>query len=144
MNECLSDDKSLVYFEIWFNKYFHLAAHVYSKNAGFFFFTSLTYDVIRASIFESQIRLDQSKQKAYIVHCIIADILQLKKRGTLDKITVNQQQQQAPPSQGQLRSKVAIALAKAEARRQKRLARQAEVFKRANYTSAFLFLFISS
>lgn len=126
-----------------------MAAHVYSKNARFFFFTSLTYDVIRASIFESQIRLDQSKQKAYIVHCIIADILQLKKRGTLDKITVNQQQhqqqqqQQAPPSQGQLRSKVAIALAKAEARRQKRLARQAEVFKRANYTSAFLYRIIS-
>lgn len=58
--------------------------------------------------------------------------MQLKKRGTLDKITLNQQQQQqqqqqAPVSQGQLGSKVANALAKAEARRQKRLARQAEV-----------------
>ena len=49
-------------------------------------------------------------------------------------MTLNQQQQQqqqpqqqAPVSQGQLGSKVANALAKAEARRQKRLARQAEV-----------------
>lgn len=59
-------------------------------------------------------------------------MLQLKKRGTLDKLPISQQQQhqqqQAPPSQGQLGSKVANALAKAEARRQKRLARQAEVF----------------
>lgn len=55
----------------------------------------------------------------------------MKKRGTQDKIPLNQQQQQhqqPPPSQGQLGSKVANALAKAEARRQKRLARQAEVF----------------
>lgn len=41
-------------------------------------------------------------------------------------MTLNQQQQ-PPASQGQLGSKVALALAKAEARRQKRLARQAEV-----------------
>ena len=58
--------------------------------------------------------------------------MQLKRRGTQDKMTLNQQQQQqqqqqAPVSQGQLGSKVANALAKAEARRQKRLARQAEV-----------------
>ena len=60
--------------------------------------------------------------------------MQLKRRGTQDKMTLNQQQQQqqqqqqAPVSQGQLGSKVANALAKAEARRQKRLARQAEVY----------------
>lgn len=58
--------------------------------------------------------------------------MQLKRRGTQDKMTLNQQQQQqqqqqASVSQGQLGSKVANALAKAEARRQKRLARQAEV-----------------
>lgn len=57
--------------------------------------------------------------------------MQLKRRGTQDKMILNQQQQQqqqqAPVSQGQLGSKVANALAKAEARRQKRLARQAEV-----------------
>ena len=53
----------------------------------------------------------------------------MKKRQTQEKILLNQQQQQqAPTSQGQLGSKVANALAKAEARRQKRLARQAEVF----------------
>lgn len=58
----------------------------------------------------------------------------MKRRQTQEKITLNQQQQQqAPTSQGQLGSKVANALAKAEARRQKRLARQAEVFQRANY-----------
>lgn len=52
---------------------------------------------------------------------------QMKRRQTQEKITLNQQQQQqAPTSQGQLGSKVANALAKAEARRQKRLARQAE------------------
>ena len=55
----------------------------------------------------------------------------MKRRQTQEKITLNQQQ--APTSQGQLGSKVANALAKAEARRQKRLARQAEVFQRANY-----------
>lgn len=53
---------------------------------------------------------------------------QMKRRTTQEKISVNQQQQQqqAPTTQGQLGSKVANALAKAEARRQKRLARQAE------------------
>ena len=58
--------------------------------------------------------------------------MQMKRRSTQDKITANQQQQQqqqAPVSQGQLGSKVANALAKAEARRQKRLARQAEVLR---------------
>ncbi|XP_067037270.1 cilia- and flagella-associated protein 44-like isoform X2 [Acropora muricata] len=52
----------------------------------------------------------------------------LKKRGTIDKIPtqLQQQQQQAPVLQGQLGSKVANALAKAEARKQKRMARQAE------------------
>lgn len=55
--------------------------------------------------------------------------MQMKRRTTQEKISVNQQQQQqqAPTTQGQLGSKVANALAKAEARRQKRLARQAEV-----------------
>ena len=65
--------------------------------------------------------------------------IQLKKRGTQEKMTLNQQQQQQqqqqpPPSQGQLGSKVATALAKAEARRQKRLARQAEVFLTGCFT----------
>lgn len=59
--------------------------------------------------------------------------MQMKRRSTQDKITANQQQQQqqqqAPASQGQLGSKVANALAKAEARRQKRLARQGEVLR---------------
>lgn len=56
--------------------------------------------------------------------------MQMKRRATQEKMSVNQQQQQqqqAPMTQGQLGSKVANALAKAEARRQKRLARQAEV-----------------
>ena len=63
-----------------------------------------------------------------LTRIVVAKILQMKKRGTIDKLPTNQQQQQqAPLSQGQLGSKVATALAKAEARRQKRLARQAEV-----------------
>lgn len=63
--------------------------------------------------------------------------MQMKRRSTQDKITANQQQQQqqqqAPASQGQLGSKVANALAKAEARRQKRLARQGEVLRTICY-----------
>lgn len=60
---------------------------------------------------------------------VISNVFQLKKRGTIDKIPtqLQQQQQQAPVLQGQLGSKVANALAKAEARKQKRMARQAEV-----------------
>ena len=60
---------------------------------------------------------------------VVCNVFQLKKRGTIDKIPtqVQQQQQQAPVLQGQLGSKVANALAKAEARKQKRMARQAEV-----------------
>ena len=60
---------------------------------------------------------------------VVSNVFQLKKRGTIDKIPtqLQQQQQQAPVLQGQLGSKVANALAKAEARKQKRMARQAEV-----------------
>ena len=62
---------------------------------------------------------------------VVSNVFQLKKRGTIDKIPASQQlqqqQQQAPVLQGQLGSKVANALAKAEARKQKRMARQAEV-----------------
>ncbi|XP_068733143.1 cilia- and flagella-associated protein 44-like isoform X1 [Montipora capricornis] len=64
-------------------------------------------------------------RKSFVGGAKIAALM--KKRGTIDKLPTNQQQQQqAPLSQGQLGSKVATALAKAEARRQKRLARQAE------------------
>ena len=55
----------------------------------------------------------------------------VKRRSTQDKLPVQQQvqqqQQQVPQVQSQLGGKVAKALEKAEARKQKRLARQAQV-----------------
>lgn len=57
----------------------------------------------------------------------------MKRRLTQEKLAMQQQaqqqqqQQQAPPAQSQLGGKVAKALEKAEARKKKRLARQAQV-----------------